>query len=103
MSEEEIIEIFDNLKEYIQDKINRGEHKIYYNDLMWEVKCVDCISAMDNILDLYNKEKEKNEKMYKQLQDIHDNFLKFNWQESNSKQMHNQLADLYESIYRRNN
>lgn len=59
MSEEEIIEIFNNLKEYIQDKINNGDHKIFYNDLGWDVKCVDCITAMDTLLELYNKQKEE--------------------------------------------
>ena len=61
MTEEEIIEIFNNLKEYIQNKIDSGEHKIYYNDLGWDVKCVDCITAIDTLLDLYNKQKEEKE------------------------------------------
>lgn len=59
MSKEEIIEIFNNLKEYIQNKIDSGEHKIYYNDLGWDVKCVDCITAIDTLLDLYKKQKQE--------------------------------------------
>lgn len=65
MTEEEIIKIFNNLKEYIQNKIDSGEHKIYYNDLEWDVKCVDCITAIDNILDLYNKQKEEIKRLKK--------------------------------------
>lgn len=63
MSEEEIIEIFNNLKEYIQDKINSGEHKIYYNDLCWDIKCVDCITAIDTLLELYKEQKEEIEQL----------------------------------------
>lgn len=39
----------------------------------------------------------------KQLNDIHSNFCKFNWKESNNRQVYNQLKELYESIYRKGN
>lgn len=45
--------------------------------------------------------REENKQLYRQLQDIHENFCKFDWQNSNPKQLHNQLAELYESIYRK--
>ena len=57
--------------------------------------------VLQGLLDLYQNEKEKNKQLEKQLQDIYDNFNKFNWQESNAKQIYNQLAELYESIYRK--
>lgn len=53
------------------------------------------------ILNLIEKQEENNKKLKNQLTDIHSNFLKFNWEESNGKQVHNQLKELYESIYRR--
>ena len=43
---------------------------------------------IQDLLNLYNKEKEKNKELEKQLQDIHDNFCKFNWKESNGKQVY---------------
>ena len=59
------------------------------------------VDAITLIVELYNKQKERIKELEKQLQDIHDNFCQFNWQESNAKQMHNQLTDLYESINRK--
>ena len=48
---DEIKETLEHLKEYLQSKINNGEHKIFYNDLMWDIKTIDCINAIDDSLD----------------------------------------------------
>lgn len=53
------------------------------------------------ILNLIKKQQTEIKNLKMQLQDIHDNFCKFNWKESNPKQVHNQLKELYESIYRK--
>lgn len=58
------------------------------------------IKTVEHLLDLYNKEKEKNKELEKELCDIHSNFCKFNWKESNGVQVYNQLKELYNSIYR---
>jgi len=50
MLSDEEKEIFNNLKEYMQSKINKGYHKFIYNDLDWDFKCIDCINAIDNAL-----------------------------------------------------
>lgn len=63
MSEKFYMEVLENIKEYMQDNINKGYHKFVYNDLGSDVKCVDVISAIDTIKDLYQKEKEKNKKL----------------------------------------
>lgn len=47
---EEDIEILHNLIKYLQLKINEGEHKIIYNDLMFDEKTIDCVNAIENIL-----------------------------------------------------
>ena len=51
MSNEEK-EILNNLKEYMQDSIDKGYHKFIYNDLGWDFKCIDCINAIDNVLNI---------------------------------------------------
>lgn len=44
------IEILNHLIEYLQDKIDTGYHKIFYNDLMYDEKTVDCINAINDII-----------------------------------------------------
>lgn len=41
-------EILEHLIEYLQQKIDSGEHKIFYNDLMYDEKTIDCINAINN-------------------------------------------------------
>ena len=50
MSEEKK-EILEHLVEYLQQKIDSGEHKIFFNDLMWDEKTIDCINAINNTLE----------------------------------------------------
>lgn len=50
MSEEKR-EILEHLVEYLQQKIDSGEHKIFFNDLMWDEKTIDCINAINNTLE----------------------------------------------------
>lgn len=54
-------------------------------------------------LRMLQEEIEENKDLKNQLNDIHSNFCKFNWQESNGKQIYNQLKELFESIYRKEN
>ena len=61
MLSDEEKEIFNNLKEYMQSKIDNGYHKFIYNDLDWDFKCIDCINAIDNALK-QSKEIEDNKK-----------------------------------------
>ena len=50
MSEEKR-KILEHLIEYLQQKIDSGEHKIFYNDLMYDEKTIDCINAINNSLE----------------------------------------------------
>ena len=84
MSEEEIMKKFNSI-------LNNAKANWIYEDF----------EILLNFKDLYNKEKEKNKELEKQLKDIHSNFCKFNWKESNGKQVYNQLAELYKSIYKK--
>ena len=78
---EEEIEIFKNLIEYMQNMINNGYHKFIYNDLDWDFKCIDCINALNKAMELQNelnKEKEKNNKIKEKI----DKEMKYLWVDS---------------------
>lgn len=62
MLSDEEKEIFNNLKEYMQSKINKGYHKFIYNDLDWDFKCIDCINAIDKVLKQSKEIEELKEK-----------------------------------------
>lgn len=50
MSEETKV-VLNHLLEYLQDKIDTGYHKIFYNDDMHDEKTIDCINAINNTLE----------------------------------------------------
>lgn len=77
------MEILEELKEFLLST----NHEPQFNINQYT-------SAIENLIKEYKELK-------KQLNDIHSNFCKFNWKESNGKQVYNQLAELYESIYRK--
>lgn len=70
MSEERNIEILKNIKEYMQSCIDEGYHKFVYNDLGHDEKCIDIINAIDDLLDLYNKIREKIEYYEQKKKDL---------------------------------
>lgn len=57
------------------------------------------IEAIKNLLTAYEKEKEKNKNKDKILQNIREEFLKYDWKNANPIQIYNQVKSLYESIY----
>ena len=59
MDIEEDIKILENLKKYLNLLIYEGTHKIYYNDLGWDEKTIDCINAIDHILAKVEEDKKK--------------------------------------------
>ena len=71
---EEDIKILENLKKYLNLLIYEGTHKIIYNDLGWDEKTIDCINAIDHILE----EREEDKKRIEELEDrckSHQKFL----------------------------
>lgn len=68
MSIEEDIKILENLKKYLNLLIYEGKHKIYYNDLGWDEKTIDCINAIEHIL----AEREEDKKRIKELEVLED-------------------------------
>lgn len=59
MDIEEDIKRLENLKKYLNLLIYEGKHKIYYNDLGWDEKTIDCINAIDHILAEREADKKK--------------------------------------------
>lgn len=64
MDIEEDIKRLENLKKYLNLLIYEGKHKIYYNDLGWDEKTIDCINAIVHIL----AEREENKKKIAELE-----------------------------------
>lgn len=62
---EEHIKILENLKSYLNLLVYDGNDKIIYNDLLWDEKTVDCINAIDHILE----EREEDKKRIEELED----------------------------------
>lgn len=62
---EEDIKILNNLKGYLNKLIYEGQHKIFYNDLGWDEKTIDCINAIEIIL----AEREQEDKRIKELEE----------------------------------
>ena len=75
-------ETLKDLLEYLQNKIDSGEHKIFYNDLGWDIKTIDCINAineqqeeierLNNIIKEVREYIERN-KQYAELEDYGKN------------------------------
>lgn len=85
-------------KETADDLINHIYHYKIKNDKGLDLDVVE-LKYYNKIIDLYNKEKEKNKNKDKILQNIREEFLKYNWKDANSIQTYNQVKSLYEAIY----
>ena len=70
MDIEEDIKILENLKKYLNLLIYEETHKIIYNDLGWDEKTIDCINAIDHILE----EREEDKKKIKELEEHQQKF-----------------------------
>ena len=53
------IEILNNLIAYLNLLIKKRQHKIFYNNLLWDEKTVDCINALENALAERKQDKER--------------------------------------------
>lgn len=54
---EEDIRILENLKSYLNLLVYEGKDKIIYNDLLWDEKTVDCINAIEHLINNYTRQK----------------------------------------------
>ena len=62
---EENIKILENLKSYLNLLVYEGKDKIIYNDLLWDEKTVDCINAIEYLINDYKRQKQINEEHQK--------------------------------------
>ena len=62
---EEDIKILENLKSYLNLLAYEGKDKIIYNDLLWDEKTVDCINAIEHLINDYTRQKQINEEHQK--------------------------------------
>lgn len=62
---EEDIRILENLKSYLNLLVYEGKDKIIYNDLLWDEKTVDCINAIEHLINNYTRQKQINEEYQK--------------------------------------
>ena len=62
---EEDIKILENLKSYLKLLVYDGNDKIIYNDLLWNEKTVDCINAIEHLINDYTRQKQINEEHQK--------------------------------------
>lgn len=62
---EENIKILENLKSYLNLLVYEGKDKIIYNDLLWDEKTVDCINAIEHLINDYTRQKQINEEHQK--------------------------------------
>ena len=67
MDIEEDIKILENLKKYLNLLIYEGTHKIIYNDLGWDEKTIDCINAIDHILEEREEDKKRMAELKKEM------------------------------------
>lgn len=77
----------DTFKEYIKTKGN------LQTDYPLEI-------YMEEILDYIDYLENKNKQLKEQLQNISNEFLKYNWKEATQEQIYNQLKSLYESLFK---
>ena len=73
---EEKREILEHLVEYLQDKMDTGYHKIFYNDDMYDEKTIDCINAINDTLEENNRLNKIIDKAIKKLKFIDEYFTK---------------------------
>lgn len=69
---EEDIKILNNLKGYLNKLIYEGQHKIFYNDLGYDEKTIDCINALEHILAERKQDKARIKELEEALLKVKD-------------------------------
>ena len=92
---EEDIKILNNLKGYLNKLIYEGQHKIFYNDLGYDEKTIDCINALEHIL----AERKQDKARIKELEEEIVNKENKIWQLKETIQdLENECISLHELI-----
>lgn len=88
------IETLENLKKYLQFLLDNGTHKIFYNDLFWSEKTIDCINAIN---DLQQENKKLKEGLHKIL-DLNKRAINCDSQKITIKYLLKQYDLIYETL-----
>ena len=92
MDIEEDIKRLENLKKYLNLLIYEGKHKIYYNDLGWDEKTIDCFNAIVHILAEREEDKKRMAELKKENERLKAKIDIENWQE---KTVYESLKEKY--------
>lgn len=87
-------ETLKDLLEYLQNKIDSGEHKIFYNDLGWDIKTIDCINAINE----QQEEIERLNKKIEQYENPEDMTLMFMWCDEKAKDEIKRLNNIIKEV-----
>lgn len=66
-------------------------------DAFKKKELIECLATMR---DIYFSLKQENKQLKEQLQNISNEFLKYDWKNATQEQVYNQLKGLYESIFK---
>ncbi len=92
---EEDVKILNNLERYLNILIYEGQHKIFYNDLGYDEKTIDCINALEHIL----LERKQDKAIIKELEEEIVNKENKIWQLKETIQdLENECVSLHELI-----
>ena len=87
--------VTENYKTILQKTLeNLEEERISQNDYLIEN------TEIEQVLDYINSLKKKNKQLEQQLQNIRDEFSKYDWKDATQEQFYNQLKSLYENIFK---
>ena len=104
------LEILKNLSRYLQLKIDNGEHKIIYNDLMWDEKTIDCINAIEtlirtvensidkSVVEKYLAEEQEKYNVYKKESKENENLKNGMWMHLGAKNMCEKILGIARNI-----
>lgn len=81
---------------YLYKLVTTKNVEINY-DAFKKKELIECLATMR---DIYFSLKQENKQLKEQLQNISNEFLKYDWKNATQEQVYNQLKGLYESIFK---
>lgn len=81
---------------YLYKLVTTEDVEINYNAFK-KKELIECLATMR---DIYFSLKQENKQLKEQLQNISNEFLKYDWKNATQEQVYNQLKGLYESIFK---
>lgn len=81
---------------YLYKLVTTENVEINY-DAFKKKEFIECLATMR---DIYFSLKQENKQLKEQLQNISNEFLKYDWKNATQEQVYNQLKGLYENIFK---